>query len=40
MREVHKQKKEGDLAQNSDGIITANEFSWENSAKKFVEAIE
>ena len=40
MREVHKQKKEGDLVQNSDGIITANEFSWENSAKKFVEAIE
>lgn len=40
MRDIHNKKQSGDLGQNQDGIITATEFSWENSAKKFLEAIE
>ena len=35
MRKIHKNKQEGDLPQNIEGIKTAKQFSWQNSAKKF-----
>ena len=40
MRDIHNKKQSGNLGQNQDGIMTAMSFSWENSAKKFIEAIE
>ena len=35
MRKIHRIKQEGDLPQNIEGIKTARQFSWQNSAKKF-----
>ena len=40
MRKVHSEKQSGSLPQNVDGICTAREFSWENSAKKFANALK
>ena len=40
MRAVHQLKQEGSLETNIDGIYTAKEFSWENSAKKFIKGLE
>ncbi len=40
MRSVHKEKQQGLQHQNIDGINTSREFSWENSAKKFLDALK
>jgi glycosyltransferase involved in cell wall biosynthesis len=40
MRSVHRLKQEGKLSVNEEGIRTAQQFSWINSARKLVEAIE
>lgn len=40
MRTVHAMKKSGSLVQNTDGIYTSREFSWENSAKKFLDGLK
>jgi len=40
MREVHEAKQNGSLDDNYNGVITAKTFSWENSAKKFLEGLE
>ena len=40
MKEVHKKKKEDNLNINQAGVDTAKKFSWENSAKKILEAID
>ena len=40
MRTVHAMKKSGSLGQNTDGIYTSREFSWENSAKKFLDGLK
>lgn len=40
MREVHRKNQEGSLELNQTGIDSAKEFTWENSTKKFVSAIE
>ena len=40
MREVHEKKKKDSLNINQAGVDTAKRFSWENSAKKILEAIE
>ena len=40
MRSIHKQKQEGSLEPNIDGIYTAKEFSWKNSAEKFIKGLE
>ena len=40
MRAIHTLKQEGNLQTNIDGIYTAKEFSWENSAKKFIKGLE
>lgn len=40
MRAIHTLKQEGNLETNIDGIYTAKEFSWENSAKKFIKGLE
>ena len=40
MRKVHEQKKKDSLNINQAGVDTAKKFSWENSAKKILEAIE
>ena len=39
MRDIHSNKQRGELAQNVDGIHTAQLLSWENSAKKFSEGL-
>ena len=40
MREVHEKKKKDELNINQAGVDTAKKFSWENSAKKILEAFE
>ena len=40
MREVHEKKKKDELNINQAGVDTAKKFSWTNSAKKVIEAIE
>ena len=40
MREVHEKKKKDSLNINQAGVDTAKRFSWENSAKKILDAIE
>lgn len=40
MKEVHKKKKEDNLNINQAGVDTAKKFSWENSARKILEAID
>ena len=39
MRAVHKKKKEEGKIYNSQGVETAQKFSWENSADKILGAI-
>jgi glycosyltransferase involved in cell wall biosynthesis len=39
MREVHKEKQSGQLAQNVAGIFQASQFTWNNSTTKLIEAI-
>ena len=40
MRTVHEKKKEDKLNINQGVVDTAKNFSWLNSAKKIIEAIE
>ena len=40
MRRIHKEKQENLLESNIDGIYTAKEFSWKNSAEKFIKGLE
>ena len=40
MRLIHRQKQNGSLGSNIDGIYTAKEFSWKNSAEKFIKGLE
>mgnify|MGYP003110231707 FL=1 len=40
MRAVHEKKKKDELNINQAGVDTAKQFSWLNSAKKIIEAIE
>lgn len=40
MREIHKLKQSGELKQNHAGIIQANNFTWEKSTRKLIEAIK
>lgn len=40
LRSVHRRKQLGELGVNEAGIRTAKRFSWENSAKCFVEGLE
>ncbi len=39
LREVHRLKQTGQLGRNGAGIATATAFSWQNSAKAFVEGL-
>lgn len=40
MRDIHERKQSGQLAQNTAGIFQASQFTWNNSAKKLIEAIK
>ena len=40
MRFVHSQKQDGSLESNIDGIYTAKEFYWKNSAEKYIKGLE
>ena len=40
MKKVHEDKKKDNLNINQAGVDTAKKFSWENSARKILEAIE
>ena len=40
MRSVHKKKKEEGRTYNSQGVDTAHEFSWENSANKIMDELK
>lgn len=40
MREVHNKKQSGNSLFNSAGVETANEYSWENSAKKVLKYVK
>jgi glycosyltransferase involved in cell wall biosynthesis len=39
MRDIHSIKQRGELGQNTDGILTARDLSWENSAEKFSDSL-
>ena len=40
MKEIHELKQKDNLRINREGIETAKQFSWSNSAAKIVEALE
>ena len=40
MKIVHKKKQNNELGENKEGIKTAQDFTWENSAKKIVKVLE
>lgn len=39
LREVHRDKQEGGLGVNSEGIETMRKFTWDNTAKRLVEVL-
>lgn len=39
MREIHADKQAGRLKMNTNGIETANKFTWDNSAKRIIECL-
>jgi glycosyltransferase involved in cell wall biosynthesis len=40
LRSIHKQKQAGDLLVNGQGIITAEAFTWKNTARRVIEGLE
>ncbi len=39
MRQIHKRKQEGDNLFNAEGVKTAKQFSWQNTALRLIEAL-